>query len=33
MLENFYTGVLVLVAVLVVWFAALAVLKLYTGQR
>ncbi|MBB4947570.1 cell division protein FtsL [Kitasatospora gansuensis] len=32
-LEIVFTGLLVLVAVLVTWFAIFAVMKLYQGQR
>lgn len=33
MLEDFFTSLLVLVCVGVLWFAALTVRKLYQGQR
>jgi hypothetical protein len=32
-LEDFFTALLVLVCVAVLWFAALTVKKLYQGQR
>ncbi len=33
MLEIFYTGLLVLVAVFITWFSVYVVYKLYEGQR
>lgn len=32
-LEFFFSGLLVLMAVLITWFAIFAVMKLYQGQR
>jgi hypothetical protein len=32
-LDGFYTGLLVLVAVLIAWFSVYVVYKLYQGQR
>ncbi len=33
MLEIFYTGLLVLVALFITWFAGYVVYRLYSGQR
>ncbi len=33
MLEDFYTGLLVLIALLIGWFSVYVVYRLYQGQR